>query len=592
MKKTEAIYTMRSQVTIFALLAFLLVISFLLIYLTEKETVKTDIEKTDIEMKRNRKIANELNIIIESALKDAVYRATASVSIHGGYSLNIPPFSVDDHEIGVVPYYYYEGNIMPIPDRKSMELAIAENIRELMRPFLVNLQKRYENFFLKNYTAEAIIAPETVTAIMKINADFGGVKLKTEFKQTVKLRLLYLHEIARKIVKIGFDSRFIEKRLINDILPYDPNLGIFCPPDTMGQDFLCIDNPPVEGNVTYYRKNIIPHLIVDIISVCYDLQNYLRRIFEDRDIMIYVKPMGRKGFVYTPLIPKNPPDIEFSFVGSCGNLEYQCYNRVDKIEGEWKIKYDLFFPVKVVIMDLNPSTRLLTVSSQPLTYVFYGHVYIKENSPFAASEIVVRDFSCRGKCLLSLSFVDSDNLPVSGDVTVNQCEFRNIQGSLKQPFSCGNHIISFFPEDNELYSPVNIKYKLTINTPKNTVKVPKKLSVEGYVYKEDIRGKREKISYIHGIPPSYVKIYFISVNTGEKYFTVVDEAGNYNINIPEGKYLIITTPNWFNGLPVRHLEPSYIVKQIKAPQLCNPCNIRLNIEMEEYKSDVSDEEAV
>lgn len=566
------------------LISFLLIIGSTLIYYFYSFKTGTAINISKTEQEKLVQEANKIQLSIESILKEAVYKSAFSVAMHGGYTSNMPAFSVRDEEFGNVPYYFYEGTELPIPGKKALETAITEEVRANLRNVLKDLKHSHKNFFLTNYTVKVTLYNSTVVKTsLQLNADMGGISLREPYEIILPLRLFYLRNEAAAIIEHGFsvDDRVIEHRLTNHILPHDPQLlGLFCQRDDNKEE--CYQYPPGK-NVSILREHIYTQVILDVNQAVYDFQNFIRRRLQDNSTFIFVKPMGRRGNVYSALTPSNPPEFQFSFIGACGDkLQYECHNRVDKVNGRWKYRYDLFFPVKIVIMDLTPSARIESMGGAPLTYVFYSHVYIKDGNPRAASALAMRDLRCTGPCPLSVSFQDRDGTPLDGTATINQCEFKSKGGTIQAPFPCGDYSLSFFPDRDDYYASDNYNIKLRDSSPTQDNLVNKKVTISGKVLKKKINDKISQdrlIRYLDGIPPAYVTVYYQSMNEKARYYSIIDNHGFYNVTVPEGRYLIMAVPNWYNGLPVHKLKPSFTLFDVAGEDYCDICTLEKDIEM-------------
>ena len=248
----------------------------------------------------------------------------------------------------------------------------------------------------------------------------------------------------------------------------------------------------------------------------------------------------------------------------------------------YKANYSASFPVEVSITDLLPTGKILGGSTllKPLQFRFVIYPYL-ELGDEAKTDITLPttfndefDLECAGRCSLSVRI----HGPREGEVIVEPCKDKRARFTTPDltinDVPCGIRDVRVIPggEYIEQYAPLRTKLALpagtldlhlseyyrvegavTVNT---TIYCQKDAKLHCYapadetivhsgVCEEGDRGRFKRLGFIGGMPPSYITVQLIPLNSSLEYLTTnTDVDGRYVFEkVLGGNYLLLASPN-------------------------------------------------
>ncbi len=248
----------------------------------------------------------------------------------------------------------------------------------------------------------------------------------------------------------------------------------------------------------------------------------------------------------------------------------------------YKANYSASFPVEVAITDLLPTGKILGGSTllKPLQFRFVIYPYL-ELGDEAKTDITLPttfnnefDLECAGRCSLSARI----HGPREGEVIVEPCKDKRARFTTPDvtinDVPCGIRDVRVIPSGEyiEQYAPLRTKLALPSNT--IDLHLSEYYRVEGAVMvnttiycqkdeklhcyapadeaiihpgacEEGDRGRFKRLGFIGGMPPSYITVQLIPLNTSLEYLsTNTDVEGRYVFEkVLGGNYLLLASPN-------------------------------------------------
>ncbi len=248
----------------------------------------------------------------------------------------------------------------------------------------------------------------------------------------------------------------------------------------------------------------------------------------------------------------------------------------------YKANYSASFPVEVSITDLLPTGKILGGSTllKPLQFRFVIYPYL-ELGDEAKTDITLPttfndefDLECAGRCSLSVRI----HGPREGEVIVEPCKDKRARFTTPDvtinDVPCGIRDVRVIPggEYIEQYAPLRTKLALPAGT--LDLHLSEYYRVEGAVMvnttiycqkdaklhcyspsdeaiihpggcEEGDRGRFKRLGFIGGMPPSYITVQLIPLNTSLEYLTTnTDVDGRYVFEkVLGGNYLLLASPN-------------------------------------------------
>lgn len=248
----------------------------------------------------------------------------------------------------------------------------------------------------------------------------------------------------------------------------------------------------------------------------------------------------------------------------------------------YKANYTASFPVEVTVTDLLPTGKIIGSSTliKPLQFRFVLYPYLELGDEARADVVLPSDYNqnfdlaCTGKCLLSLKV----HGPREGEVVVEPCNDKRERFNTSvvniHDVPCGIRDVRIVPmgEDAARYAPLRTKVALPswpidvvlkeyhriegevmANTtiycenwgglhcfsPTNEIILHEGVCAEGD------RGSFERLGFVGGMPPSFVSVQLVPLNTSlEMLETHTDADGSYVFeNVLEGTYLFLASPS-------------------------------------------------
>lgn len=248
----------------------------------------------------------------------------------------------------------------------------------------------------------------------------------------------------------------------------------------------------------------------------------------------------------------------------------------------YKANYSASFPVEVAITDLLPTGKILGGSTllKPLQFRFVIYPYL-ELGDEAKTDITLPttfndefDLECAGRCSLSVRI----HGPREGEVIVEPCKDKRARFTTPDvtinDVPCGIRDVRVIPSGEyiEQYAPLRTKLALPTGTldlhlseyyrvegivmANTTIYCQKDEKLHCYapndeaivhpgVCEEGDRGRFQRLGFIGGMPPSYITVQLIPLNTSLEYLTTnTDVDGRYVFEkVLGGNYLLLTSPN-------------------------------------------------
>jgi hypothetical protein len=160
-KENHLSMSKRSQITVFIIIAVLIVVAVFIIYYSLQSSREQKLDATFQNDVATKADVNSLQNSVGECMKDSTYNALRTIGIQGGFYAK--PAHAYDLGWAFIPYYYYSGNYL-MPDKQRVQDELSGFVEDKMVECVDKLS--YKNFDL--------IAgdPKTLTTLTKGKAKF------------------------------------------------------------------------------------------------------------------------------------------------------------------------------------------------------------------------------------------------------------------------------------------------------------------------------------------------------------------------------------------------------------------------------------
>lgn len=574
----------KGQMALLAVAAFVMIIAVVLYYSSRSTTVSTDTETKLITDKEIKEIMTKMQQSGQNFLTEALYEGSFEMGQHGGYNAENSP----SPNYGGIPYWFTEGTRVNIPTANVMKQMLEDEIERRVEDKMNQLRQTLEREELSIGFPEVKIEMDEnqIKAEMDlpINFDIGETASTNtlKFNGLINSRLLLLRNLAETYIhKDKFSKAYeIERSVEQSILESLESDSRIASINGIGSGYKSCDAEEVYKTKSEmwepFRENAN-------LAVAMELQRIRQIMHSDeflKDHSDIAKESIKKHIDWSVLLNVN--SVQFSFIANEGTPhesteEVKKVNAIDVGAGEgvcdstFSIKYDVHFPVRIVITDMLETAKVVGVGGRgeseirPLQFKFVVGAFIEDNqynavnTTFANSVKKEIDSLCEGSCKLDITLkgsskgilqIDSCKFKVHGGKILNDPEFNT--DPEKAP--CGIHTFTYEPSEPErakFSERVNIGkiYSKTIEIRKwaelhGTTKMIDRVLCSGTKTTKE-KGKKPLI-FIEGKPPRMIKIFLkpVSAQLGETISTYADEKGEFHIEkINPGKYLLLAFPS-------------------------------------------------
>lgn len=167
----------RSQITVFIIMAVLIVIGVFIIYSSLQSSREQNLDATFQSDAATKAEVNSLQSSVSECMKDSSYNALKTIGIQGGFYKK--PTQAYDLGWAFIPYYYYSGNYL-MPDKQKVQDELSSYVNDKMNECVDKLS--FKNFDL------SVGDPKTFTTLTKGKAKFVidmPLTLKKEDKTSI-----------------------------------------------------------------------------------------------------------------------------------------------------------------------------------------------------------------------------------------------------------------------------------------------------------------------------------------------------------------------------------------------------------------------
>lgn len=574
----------RGQFTLIGLAAIALVVLMIVMFTLKGTEADRDRRITESAAMDISRVLEKETRFLEGVLEDAVASAVFEMGQNGGYTLENRPGL---KHMGI-PYLFYQGHVVNVPTVTVMEDMLAEEVERrvtnAVEKHKVQLRKEKRTYSFGHPVVGGIIE-ETGCRIdlsvpIVVEAEDGTMHASStiEFTHVSPLRIGYLRKLAEEYVHNYNQLRFMEMGILAGVRG---DARIWEPPGRLMHSVSC-ENPPFKGKeemVSPFRENCQ-------LSVARELKRIRNLFREDRHVEWN--------------LDFRPTDTDFTFVADNDKYGYETERiylvpqmlapfspRSDVCISHYEVTYELSWPVRVSLIDLLPTAKVVGGSGsaliKPLEYQFYLEPYLGTNEDGSVNTRAVNesvdapsqvDSKCAGSCKLDLTFTNSNN----GRVWLDTCAFTYDGSKLyEEEVTCGVHTLvaadATDPTLGRLIKRVNLQ-----NTLKETYTIPPAITVEGTVYEEqrtycEMSGTLTSPNNVPivargGAPPAYIEVLLVplEVGLGDVMYAAADDKGHYSFpQVTPGEYWLVarSTPD-ADGHPLIAIDPEGRIVTISA----------------------------
>lgn len=485
----------RSQMTVFAIIGLLLVLSGSLVYYLKGITVEP-VLLDDNEM-------DEISLFVSECLYEVGADAVTRVGFGAGYITpetdsklisDLDPFSSDSLSLFggnmVLPYWLYQNDIgidksrmPPLEDdgfsddsiQNQIETYVERNINTCLRDFKdfndrgVGVETPEDPDVVVSFTDSKVLF--TLNYPVEINKNKTVVK-HTTFKSEVSVRLKRVYELAKEVAEHELENVFMEKILQDLIVSYSRVDSDYLPPMYGGMELTsCADREmwltmDVKENMRDMLMGNIPYIKVrnsDFERIIFTEEDYA----DDKERAMAQGVMDRFSVIVSnktyPYIKSDftfmgdfPLEVDF---GGAGVLEPKSYEVNMFVANycffEYKFYYNVKFPVLVTLYDAKSKVK----GKDGFMFQFPMVVVMKDNFP----RMRVGDFKTSSAPKKEPSYQCHENQRISGDVTVNVVDDMNnpIRNAYVQ-FNCGPEYVETYDDNGTLINMTQFAKKCFI----------------------------------------------------------------------------------------------------------------------------------
>lgn len=552
----------RGQMNQLAVIALSFVILITLYYMFSRTSTENKIKIDQVHAEFVSRQLQKLRQDINNELNRIIYESVSDMALHGGYtSSNVPSL----HYLHT-PYWYYKGNVVNIPSIEIMEQMLSRDIEFRVDNYVTELKANYDNtiFYIGHTEVKSKILDSSIEVVMvlPIDTEYNDKKASAdiEFNQNVLLRLKFLRDLAHNYVnKYNEETgRGIERALR----------------ENMQQD------PRTQSKIHHFLGKKMP---------CNAKKIYKRKadqVYAFREAAQYASAMELRNIRQSDFQKKyekiewtyelNENSVEFDFLANEGKEDYESEEVIYyfpkplglpmvKADGECHgtidVKYNVNFPVKIIIRDLLESARVVGVTGsaqiKPLEFVFVVHSFLEDVNIHTKEESKIPslvDDLCTGSCNVEFTIKNSKEGRLELDACGWEYQAKGEDGYLKKEnVICKMHdlVVKANEKNRAIFAEkVNIGENF-----KKTVYIQSYGTVMGKVLKKDVilcitsqttkLGDNMPLSYLKGIPPRGIEVLFkpLDLKLGEVRRTLVDEDSRFEIKLMNpGRYLVLFVP--------------------------------------------------
>lgn len=473
----------KAQMTVFAIIGLLLVLSGSLVYYLKGISVDP-ILLDDNEM-------DEISLFVTECLYDIGADAIERVGFGAGYInpdsdsrliSELDPFSSDSLSLFggrmVLPYWLYQddvgidGSMMPpLEDDGFSDDSIQNQLETYMENNIHECLKEFKTFTDRGVGVKTPKDPEVVVGFtdskvhltlnypVEINKNKTVVEHRV-FKSEVPVRLKRMYELAKEVTEHELENVFMERILQDLIVSYSRVDSDYLPPMYGGMELTsCADREmwvtmDVKENMRNMLMANIPYIKVrnsDFERVIYTEEHYpdeneramAQGVMDRFSVIVSNKtyPYIKSDFSFMNDFP-----LEVDF-GGAGVLEPKSYEVNMFVSQycffEYKFYYNVKFPVLVSLYDSKSKIK----GKDGFLFQFPMVVVMKDNFP----RMRVGDFKTSSAPKKEPSYQCHENQRISGDVTVNVVDDQNnpIRNAYVE-FSCGPEYVETYDDNGTL----------------------------------------------------------------------------------------------------------------------------------------------
>ncbi|MDP7079454.1 MAG: hypothetical protein QF415_06170 [Candidatus Undinarchaeales archaeon] len=538
----------RGQAMMLGLMAVALAIIMTMYMMSQGTEVDRDtrIERQETAVTRDTLI--DVQAMVASVLDEAVAESALEIAAHGGFPTGMAP----RQSVNGVPYLFYRGAVVNLPTVEAVEAMLARRVEALVGDALTTMDLG-TGVEVGAPTVTARIAPEELEVDLDMPYTVVGKEAVARETASVShaysLRLGLLIKTARAFLHAYDQNRTMEGTLLTGLINDE---RVPSPPGMVSGTVACSSRTvlrerdqligPVRDNVRLAVARAMALANDGLPDASLEWDHSLTELAVNFTMFANA---GLEDYESTKEIILVPTAMPLTDVAS------------DQCMGRYTVSYNVDFPVRLVLRDLNKASQVVGASgtdlSQPLELMLYmrpllvgENITIKEDHGLP-TEI---DDPCAGPCALDITIQDSQ----AGSVNVDACSFPYTDGHLvKDGVPCGVHTITIGSTEPTGLARTTLERNIH-ETLSETVAMQSFGSMAGRVYLNhtvlcttDRRVEerdREPLGYVEGTPDRYMEVLFAPLGPGPLLRAIADEEGRYSIKRAEpGRYLRIARPS-------------------------------------------------